>query len=524
MGFDCTILDVLDGPPLVLGLACKNNNVQNIPVTLRTLERTTEVERNPKVSQFVSGSMSYRIMRRYGSQTVRGQKCREASFLKTAVDTNRKAELEASIEELREQLEAIQKRTAEKSAEEQKVRKQDNKIRQEKETLTRRRKEMEEELKSFHRILTQIDIKQNQFEKTKQEDSSTDEKEAEVMRGLKACHVKKAKLALDFHKVQGDLMDVAQQWVVAELRSVKLQAEHLASVNKMRDLQEDKETAQHEFDRAKQEFDRTKTLAREAKDEYVNLAHKDGLTEDECAQIVEELHPGVSADELEDLVEEKRTRVGLIMAVDPAALERFEKDKKSIAKKESERDAKTVRAEELAGRIRRVRGKWEPQLQQLVVRISESFSQAFDSIGCSGEVKLNPDESDYAKWGIDILVKFRDNEKLNALDGHRQSGGERAVSTILYLMSLQSLSSTPFRVVDEINQGMDPRNERMVHGEMVRAACTAGTSQYFLITPKLLPDLQYHERMRVLCVYNGPWSLEKIDLRAWLRKKVGRGG
>ena len=37
-------------------------------------------------------------------------------------------------------------------------------------------------------------------------------------------------------------------------------------------------------------------------------------------------------------------------------------------------------------------------------------------------------------------------------------------------MSLQSLTRSPFRVVDEINQGMDPRNERLVHARMVAIA------------------------------------------------------
>ena len=76
---------------------------------------------------------------------------------------------------------------------------------------------------------------------------------------------------------------------------------------------------------------------------------------------------------------------------------------------------------------------------------------------------------------------------------------------MLYLISLQGLSKSPFRVVDEINQGMDPRNERMVHKQIVQAACGRHTSQYFLVTPKLLPDLEYHEDMRILCVMNGVW-------------------
>lgn len=72
---------------------------------------------------------------------------------------------------------------------------------------------------------------------------------------------------------------------------------------------------------------------------------------------------------------------------------------------------------------------------------------------------------------------FRDTEQLQLLTGQRQSGGERAVSTILYLMSLQELAKSPFRVVDEINQGMDPRNERRIHEQIVRGATKPGTSQ-----------------------------------------------
>ena len=94
------------------------------------------------------------------------------------------------------------------------------------------------------------------------------------------------------------------------------------------------------------------------------------------------------------------------------------------------------------------------------------------------------------------------------------------MSTIFYLMSLQSMAQAPFRVVDEINQGMDPRNERMVHERMVDIACREHTSQYFLITPKLLPGLRYDERMRILCIVSGvrmPSEGKKIDLGRCVR-------
>ena len=72
-------------------------------------------------------------------------------------------------------------------------------------------------------------------------------------------------------------------------------------------------------------------------------------------------------------------------------------------------------------------------------------------------------------------------------------------------MSLTEHARAPFSLVDEINQGMDARAERAVHNSLVDVTCKADAGQYFLITPKLLPDLDYHERMKVLCVNNGEW-------------------
>jgi structural maintenance of chromosomes protein 5 len=56
---------------------------------------------------------------------------------------------------------------------------------------------------------------------------------------------------------------------------------------------------------------------------------------------------------------------------------------------------------------------------------------------------------------------------------------------------------------------MDQFAERNVHNSMVEVTCKPDSAQYFLITPKLLPDLQYHERMKILCVNNGEWLPEE---------------
>lgn len=105
-------------------------------------------------------------------------------------------------------------------------------------------------------------------------------------------------------------------------------------------------------------------------------------------------------------------------------------------------------------------------------------------------------------------------------------------------MALQELTSAPFRVVDEINQGMDERNERLVFDRIVRSCCSQRTNvlpntsiaasssssasatttpmppttvsgvtetatvkaQYFLVSPKLLPGLRAMVRLAIFMI------------------------
>ncbi|TNN63960.1 Structural maintenance of chromosomes protein 5 [Liparis tanakae] len=128
------------------------------------------------------------------------------------------------------------------------------------------------------------------------------------------------------------------------------------------------------------------------------------------------------------------------------------------------------------------------------------------------------------RWLNPLKQLFHSSTQLHELTAYHQSGGERSVSTMLYLMALQELNRCPFRVVDEINQGMDPVNERRVFDIVVRTACKETTSQYFFITPKLLQNLQYADEMTVLCVHNGSQMLssDQWDEKAFMKRRLQR--
>lgn len=90
---------------------------------------------------------------------------------------------------------------------------------------------------------------------------------------------------------------------------------------------------------------------------------------------------------------------------------------------------------------------------------------------------------------------------------------EKSVGTIMYLMALQNLTKCPFRVVDEINQGMDVYNERKVFQRITKSSCGSKMPQYFLITPKLITGLTYHRDTKVMVILNGPWN--KVRQEMW---------
>lgn len=84
------------------------------------------------------------------------------------------------------------------------------------------------------------------------------------------------------------------------------------------------------------------------------------------------------------------------------------------------------------------------------------------------------------------MVQYRKNVPLQALNRHVQSGGERAVAIAVYTMSMQHITHVPFRCVDEINQGMDARNERKIFEMLVDETTKTGRAQYFFVTPKVV--------------------------------------
>ncbi|KAF7836079.1 structural maintenance of chromosomes protein 5 isoform X2 [Senna tora] len=182
-------------------------------------------------------------------------------------------------------------------------------------------------------------------------------------------------------------------------------------------------------------------------------------------------------EELEAAIQDTTAQANSILFVNHNVLEQFESREHQIKALATKLEADKTEVRRCLAEVDTLKGTWLPTLRNLVTQINETFSRNFQEMAVAGEVSLDERDMDFDQFGILIKVKFRATGQLQVLSAHHQSGGERSVSTILYLVSLQDLTNCPFRVVDEINQGMDPINERKMFQQLVRAASQPNTPQ-----------------------------------------------
>ena len=93
-----------------------------------------------------------------------------------------------------------------------------------------------------------------------------------------------------------------------------------------------------------------------------------------------------------------------------------------------------------------------------------------------------------------------------------------SVTTAVYMLALQEMTTVPFRCVDEINQGLDERNERRVWDMILSAATEGQGSQYFYLAPKMPYNLNYRPgNIRVFIILTSFSSLVHSMSRSFPR-------
>ncbi|KAF3490714.1 Spr18 protein [Arthroderma uncinatum] len=543
LNFDGWAKDFMSGPEPVLAMLCSENRFHQTAVVLRDISdeeyRTME---SSNISTWVAGKQSYQVVRRreYGpsATTTRVRQLWPARmWTNNPVDSSStEQDLRNCITEWNSEVDEIVARGEEERSGLQRLKEQNDTISKEKNELERVKAEKQSAMVNYRSLPTRL-AQQKERLKTVNARIQAIRDRVESLRGKQdGLAVDKAIVAIEYSNAVVALRKILEELAHVEIMAIEAYSDW--DTLKERNVEVTKTLAAKDAEvedviRRWTEAKRTlQDCQREARAVVGSMHSTPGLR-----GVGEEIKQHTVA-QLEADIDSEKARLELTHEGSSNVIQEFEERQARIDALKEQLAGSEQRLNELKEHIADVRGKWEPKLDEIVSKISDAFADNFARIGCAGQVTvdkcegLGPNDadsgSDFDQWSIKIQVKFREHEALSVLDSHRQSGGERAVSTIFYLMALQSLSASPFRVVDEINQGMDPRNERMVHERMVDIAggqADSGTAggQYFLITPKLLSGLVYKPGMTVLCIFSGeymPEDYSQLDFgRCVLRMK-----
>ena len=552
LGLDSWVIDHLQGPPQVLAMLCMQRNLHRSAIALGDIDsRQHEELARSQISGYAAGGKIYQFTRRaeYGA----GASSATARFIKPAtrwteqpVDMGRKAALEREANEITEEALILRDEFLALKAEIVALTKEWTTLKNEVEEI-RADKDAKQKVRAEWNAL---DTKITTAEEKEQQAKDSIIEVREHLQGIEQerddALLNKAEAVLRYAASMTELKEMNASLLEAEMLLIEAnsdfetlaeQSKHIKVVIDQKD-KEEKEAAEV----IKETITTGNKFVKE-----IQALRKAGMELEEqgdpgLSELLTDISDrGPTPEGLEEEIDSEKAKLEVLVGGNQNSIKEYENRAKDIEKIRERLSNYMEQQEELRAHITEERANWEPELLALVAKIDAAFSDSFARIGCAGQVavyKASSDDPadctaenggtdnglDFANWAVHISVKFRQNEALSLLDSHRQSGGERAVSTIFYLMALQSLSRAPFRVVDEINQGMDPRNERMVHGRMVDIAADDGGSQYFLITPKLLSGLKYRRGMTVLCIVSGenmPDAKEegnKVDFGAFVRK------
>ncbi|KAI1417306.1 P-loop containing nucleoside triphosphate hydrolase protein [Hypoxylon sp. FL1857] len=506
MGLDGYAIDYLEGPEPVLAMLCSEKRLHVSGVALRDVsnEQYEQIKNTGQIASWAAGNTLYRINRRreYGdsASSTNTRRINRGSFwTNQPVDHAERLELTRRINELDEEIQEIRRQGQENKRRAKEMDEAEEPIQQQIRALKAEKNELQKAATLYATLGDKIATEKRALETTQKELVECRNRIFEYSAQEDQLILEKAKSVLHHKEQLSRIRDAHQALLEVQIRLIEADSD-------VKGLEEQNANIKQQLDEKKAEIDEVQaelvqlrnaaSVARRKVEEAVDEGGTDRL------QFLNGLVENKTPEDIDDEIGAESTKLDLIHGVDPAILRQYERRAQDILELTQKKEEMNARLESYTKKIQHVMEQWEPGVDAVIGKINDAFSYNFEQINCAGEVGIHKDE-DFEQWAIEIKVKFRENETLQQLNQHRQSGGERAVSTIFYLMALQSMAQAPFRVVDEINQGMDPRNERMVHERMVEIACREHTSQYFLITPKLLTGLRYDERMRVLCIASG---------------------
>jgi chromosome segregation ATPase len=519
-GFTTYIREQIDAPEDVLLYLCAFHQIHSIPIGSAATHKNIAniLNQMPDITRCYTHTHSYSVSKsRYGGHlsTQSSDINSQSYWLSNSVDQSQIKHKESDLAQIQANLEAI-----------------DEKARNAKETLLdieRRKIDLNNKMNNakerrlyIESLANKLKIKMTHLKTLQSQSVDLTAEAKKKLQKLNDLVKKKVKVVCDCVQQASDLVGLNKDKINAVYHHTVLQAEksriqelERGYISKLQELQSNHENFEENLNAAS---DLAKQAMKEAN--KINNLECTKLP-DEYKRVFHTLPDTV--DKLEVEITQAEAIQQCSSSVDEQVVRDFEQRAKHIERLQADVAKKRDKLLNHQDTYETTKNEWMQQVEEMIQAINDKFSGLFRQLKCAGEVSLGrPDNlEDFGRYGICIKVSFRQDEQMQELSAWLQSGGEKSVSTMMYMIALQEMTKCPFRVVDEINQGMDPINERKVFDIIVQNSCAKQFAQYFLLTPKLLPDLSFDERTNVICVFNGPHNLKhtSFDFRKFIKRR-----
>jgi chromosome segregation ATPase len=127
---------------------------------------------------------------------------------------------------------------------------------------------------------------------------------------------------------------------------------------------------------------------------------------------------------------------------------------------------------------------WREAMENLIMSVDPAYQAILSAADATGFVRFE-EGAEIEEAGIDIYVGFRGSAP-TTLDPFTQSGGERSVALMAFILSLQARIVSPLRAMDEFDIHMDPKNREAMFKMILTQMKQHSSSQYLVITPSVL--------------------------------------
>ncbi|KAK2582225.1 hypothetical protein KPH14_004573 [Odynerus spinipes] len=509
-GFKYYLVSLFDAPLAIMKYLVPAYNLNNIPVGSRAVDENVDHIPHSLFCYFSENHIYSASMSKYtGQRSIKKIQITGNGILSIVLDTNKLQRIDERLKSYAEKKEEIINTIKET---EEKMYKENEQL----DKYRAARTKYQQDIQQIQVLRNRISIINKKIESLENERTSRDEIIAAHNKEIQTIICKQLDKYREYNSVLEDSFKYAAINEQAKLMLYLYKRLLITKENRTLFLKEKLTVAEQQFEEIELEYKPLKQEALKAYNEAKDLTNGLSPQDNEFKPINNAFSKlPLTIEEIDKEIAVAQTKI-FCMRQDIDAeniLREYEEVEADINNLNEFIEREKARLETVTQHTLKLREKWLPPLERLVDKINENFSTYFSDMKCAGEVALCHGDNimDFDQYGLKIRVKFRDTDDLEELTRHHQSGGEKSLTTAIYMISLQELSKVPFRCVDEINQGMDAINEKRVFELLVRITGKPGSSQYFLLTPKLLPDLLYSETVTVHCVFNGPFMVPHTE-------------